>query len=181
MNITSLEIPDIFLIEPTVFGDDRGFFFEGFNEKIFAEATGVHTSFVQDNHSRSAKGVIRGLHYQIPPKCQGKIVRVTHGSIFDVAVDIRESSPFFGHWISQNLDAENKKQLWIPAGFAHGFMALEDNTEIVYKTTEFYAPEHECSILWNDPDIGISWPCYSPSLSSKDKHGITLKEADLFK
>ena len=178
MNITSLEIPDIFLIEPSVFGDTRGFFFESFNAKIFADSTGIDLNFVQDNHSCSAKGVIRGLHYQIPPKSQGKIVRVTHGSIFDVAVDIRESSPFYKCWVSQTLSAENKKQLWIPAGFAHGFMALEENTEIVYKTTEFYSPEHECSILWNDPNIGITWPInIDAKLSEKDKQALKFHDA----
>lgn len=178
MDLTSLEIPDVFLIEPTILGDARGFFFESFNQKVFTQATGVSASFVQDNHSRSAKGVVRGLHYQMAPKSQGKIVRVVHGSIFDVAVDIRANSPFFGRWVGQQLDAENKKQLWIPAGFAHGFMALEDNTEIVYKTTDFYAPEQECSILWNDPDIGIAWPSdIEPKLSEKDLRAVKLSDA----
>lgn len=180
MNITQTEIPDVLLIEPRVFGDDRGFFFESFNEQVFQDKTGLSLRFVQDNHSRSAKNVLRGLHYQIQ-QAQGKLVRVVAGAIFDVAVDIRKSSPTFGQWVGYELSAANKQQLWIPPGFAHGFVALEDGTEVLYKTTDYYAPAHERSILWNDPDLGIHWNLSGePIVSAKDQAGIPLKQADLF-
>ncbi|MBD1848813.1 dTDP-4-dehydrorhamnose 3,5-epimerase [Leptolyngbya sp. FACHB-711] len=180
MNITQTEIPDVLLIEPRVFGDDRGFFFESFNEQVFQDKTGLSLRFVQDNHSRSAKNVLRGLHYQIQ-QAQGKLVRVVAGAIFDVAVDIRKGSPTFGQWVGYELSAANKQQLWIPPGFAHGFVALEDGTEVLYKTTDYYAPAHERSILWNDPDLGIHWNLLGePIVSAKDQAGIPLKQADLF-
>lgn len=180
MKVIKTTIPDLFIFEPKVFDDGRGFFFESFNHVKFEEAIGRKINFVQDNHSKSSKGVLRGLHYQIQQP-QGKLVRVIQGEVFDVVVDIRKSSPTFGKWMGIALSAENKKQLWVPEGFAHGFVTLSENAEFIYKTTDYYAPTLERTISWNDPDIGISWPCYSPSLSSKDKHGITLKEADLFK
>lgn len=180
MNILPTEIPDVLIIEPRVFGDDRGFFFESFNEETFIEKTGVDVRFVQDNHSRSAQNVLRGLHYQIQ-QAQGKLVRVVAGAIFDVAVDIRENSPTFGQWVSCVLSAENKKQLWIPAGFAHGFLSLEDRTEVLYKATDFYAPAHERCILWNDPNLAIDWPLTAdPIVSSKDQVGKALNEAEVF-
>ncbi|MEP0912828.1 dTDP-4-dehydrorhamnose 3,5-epimerase [Leptolyngbya sp. GB1-A1] len=180
MNITQTEIPDVLLIEPRVFGDDRGFFFESFNEQVFQDKTGLSLRFVQDNHSRSAKNVLRGLHYQIQ-QAQGKLVRVVAGAIFDVAVDIRKGSPTFGQWVGYELSAANKQQLWIPPGFAHGFVALENGTEVLYKTTDYYAPAHERSILWNDPDLGIHWNLLGePIVSAKDQAGIPLKQADLF-
>lgn len=181
MRAIPTSIPDVLLIEPHVFGDERGFFFESFNQKIFAELTGVNTQFVQDNHSRSAKGVLRGLHYQLPQKAQGKLVRVIAGELFDVVVDIRKSSPTFGHSFSTILSAENKRQLWMPAGFAHGFVALSEVTEMLYKTTDFWAPEYERSILWNDPAIAIAWPLQGePTLSAKDRQGVLLSEAEVF-
>lgn len=168
MKLTRLAIPDVCLIVPRVFPDERGFFYESFNHQAFMAATSLNVEFIQDNHSHSAKGVIRGLHYQLTPKGQGKLVRVVSGSIFDVAVDIREGSATFGQWVGATLSAENKVQIWIPEGFAHGFMALEDNTEIIYKVTNYYSPEHECSIRWNDTDIGIEWPEGEYKLSDKD-------------
>lgn len=180
MNITQTEIPDVLLIEPRVFGDDRGFFFESFNEQVFQDKTGLDLRFVQDNHSRSAKNVLRGLHYQIQ-QAQGKLVRVVAGAIFDVAVDIRKSSPTFGQWVGYELSAANKQQLWVPPGFAHGFVALEDGTEVLYKTTDYYAPAHERSILWSDPDLDINWGLSGePIVSGKDQAGVPLKQADLF-
>lgn len=177
MNISSLVLPDILLIEPTVFGDDRGFFFESFNAKLFDEAVGQHVEFVQDNHSKSVKNVLRGLHFQQAPMAQGKLVRVIQGAVFDVAVDIRVSSPTFGQWVGEILSAENKKQLWIPAGFAHGFLTLSDDAEFVYKTTNYYAPSYEMGIQWNDPDIAIVWPLAGdPILSEKDKQHRFLRE-----
>ncbi len=180
MNIVKTNIPEVLIIEPKVFGDARGFFFESFNANGFAQATGLNVSFVQDNHSKSAKNVLRGLHYQIQ-QAQGKLVRVTQGEVFDVAVDIRQSSPTFGQWVSAHLSAENKRQMWIPPGFAHGFLVLADNTEFLYKTTDFYAPQHECCIKWDDASIGITWPLQgAPSLSAKDNLGASLQDAKKF-
>ena len=180
MNVTATAIPEVLLIEPRVFGDDRGFFFESFNQQKFAELTGVTDSFVQDNHSRSSRGVLRGLHYQIQ-QAQGKLVRASVGEIFDVAVDIRKGSPTFGKWVGAVLSAANKHQLWVPAGFAHGFVVYSDVAEVLYKTTDYYAPQHERSILWNDPTIGVDWGFDGEvQLSAKDEAGKTLQEADLF-
>lgn len=180
MKIIETEIPDVLIIEPRVFGDERGFFFESFNEKTFQEKTGTDVRFVQDNHSCSAQHVLRGLHYQIQ-QAQGKLVRVVSGAIFDVAVDIRRDSPTFGQWVSCTLSAENKKQIWIPAGFAHGFLSLADHTEVLYKATDFYAPAHERCILWNDPDLDIAWPLTAePVISTKDQAGQFLKNAEVF-
>lgn len=180
MNILPTEIPDVMLIEPRVFGDDRGFFFESFNAKVFVEKTGVQTPFVQDNHSRSIQNVLRGLHYQIQQP-QGKLIRTLVGSIFDVAVDIRKDSPHFGQWVGYELSAENKRQLWIPAGFAHGFVVRSQIAEVAYKTTNYYAPQHERCILWNDPDLAIDWQITAPPiLSVKDQAGVSFQSADLF-
>ena len=171
MKATRLSIPEVVLIEPKVFGDARGFFFESFNQKAFNEATGTHHAFVQDNHSRSSRGVLRGLHYQIQ-QAQGKLVRVARGAVFDVAVDIRRSSPTFGQWVGAELTEDNQHQLWVPPGFAHGFVVLSESADFLYKTTDYYAPQHERSIAWNDPSIGISWPALAqgqqPLLSAKD-------------
>ena len=181
MKATPLAIADVLLIEPTVYGDERGFFFESFNQARFESALGEQLDFVQDNHSRSARGVLRGLHYQIE-KPQGKLVRVTHGAVFDVAVDIRKSSATFGQWVGAELSAQNHKQLWVPPGFAHGFMVLSDSADFLYKTSEYYAPAHERCIVWNDPTIGINWPDIGsePVLSAKDRQGLTLEQAPLF-
>ena len=180
MKVTPTAIPDVLIIELRVFGDARGFFYESFNQKAFNEATGLSLNFVQDNHSRSAKGVLRGLHYQIQQP-QGKLVRVVRGAVFDVAVDIRKSSPTFGKWVGMELSEENHKQLWIPAGFAHGFVVTSDAAEFLYKTTDYYAPEHERCIAWNDQDIAIDWPLTTqPSLSAKDQRGLALCEAETF-
>lgn len=180
MNVIATAIPDVLVIEPKVFGDERGFFFESFNQRRFAESTGVSDAFVQDNHSKSARNVLRGLHYQIRQP-QGKLVRVVAGEVFDVAVDLRRSSPTFGKWVGVTLSADNKRQLWISAGFAHGFAVTSASAEFLYKTTDYYAPEHERCIAWNDPDIGIAWPIEgAPSLSLKDQLGKRLTEADLF-
>ena len=180
MHVIPTEIPDVLVIEPLVFGDDRGFFFESFNESAFNEKTGANVRFVQDNHSRSAKNVLRGLHYQIE-QAQGKLVRVVAGAIFDVAVDIRRSSPTFGMWVSCELSAANKRQLWVPAGFAHGFVSLEEGTEVLYKTTDYYAPAYERSILWNDPDLAIAWELTEdPVLSSKDQAGQPFRTAEVY-
>lgn len=171
MKVTPTRIPDVLLIEPKVFGDDRGFFFESYNQKAFQEATGLNVSFVQDNHSKSAKNVLRGLHYQIEQP-QGKLVRVTHGEVFDAAVDIRKGSKTYGQWVGLILSAENKKQLWIPPGFAHGFLTLSETAEFLYKTTEYYSPEHERCIVWNDADIAIEWLIQGlPQISPKDERG----------
>jgi len=171
MKATSLAISDVLLIEPQVFGDARGFFYEAFNQKQFDTAIGRHIAFVQDNHSKSAKGVLRGLHFQ-DPKPQGKLVRVTYGEVFDVVVDIRKNSPTYGQWVAEVLSGDNKKQLWIPEGLAHGFLVLSETAEFLYKTTDFYAPEYEHTIAWNDPDLAIEWPLYeAPQLSSKDQQG----------
>ena len=180
MKVTPLNIPDVLLIEPQVFGDDRGFFYESFNQNKFEAALGQKINFVQDNHSKSMKGVLRGLHYQLTPKAQGKLVRVIQGEVFDVAVDLRQSSPTFGKWVGGILSSDNKKQLWIPEGFAHGFLTLSDTAEFLYKTTDFYSPEHEQSILWDDETIGIDWPLEDVSLSSKDNAALSLKEAKYF-
>jgi dTDP-4-dehydrorhamnose 3,5-epimerase len=180
MNFTRLEIPDVVLIEPKVFGDDRGFFYECFNRRMFAQGTGVDPDFVQDNHSRSSHGVLRGLHYQIQ-QTQGKLVRVVQGRVFDVAVDLRRSSPTFGQWTGMELSGENKRVLWVPPGFAHGFVTLSDTAEFLYKTTDYYAPAHERSILWNDPQIGIRWPIdFAPILAKKDAAGSLLRDAEVF-
>ncbi len=181
MKATRLAIPEVVLIEPKVFGDARGFFFESFNQKAFNEATGTNHQFVQDNHSRSAKGVLRGLHYQIPQP-QGKLVRVVQGAVFDVAVDIRRSSPTFGQWVGEELSEHNHRQLWVPPGFAHGFLVLSDSAEFLYKTTDYYAPQFERCIAWNDPDIAVVWPQlkYAPILSAKDQQGLQLCHAEVF-
>jgi dTDP-4-dehydrorhamnose 3,5-epimerase len=179
MKVLPTEIPDVLIIEPRVFEDDRGFFFESFNAKAFAEKTGVTTPFVQDNHSRSSLNVLRGLHYQIE-QAQGKLVRVIAGSILDVAVDIRKASPTFGQWVSCLLSAENKHMLWIPAGFAHGFLVLE-TAEVLYKTTDYYVPQHERCIRWDDPDLAIDWQLSAePILSAKDSAGKPLRLAELY-
>lgn len=180
MKVSRLSIPDVVLLEPRVYGDERGFFFESFNQRLFEEAIGKPLEFVQDNHSRSAKNVLRGLHYQIRQP-QGKLVRVLAGEVFDVAVDIRKSSPTFGKWIGEILSAENRKQLWIPVGFAHGFLVLSEHAEFFYKTTDYYAPEHERCIAWNDPGLDIRWPFSSePVLSEKDRAGRFLSETEVF-
>lgn len=173
-------IPEVIILEPKVFGDDRGFFFESFNAKAFEQATGVKREFVQDNHSKSAKNVLRGLHYQIQNP-QGKLVRVVQGEVFDVVVDLRKSSTTFGQWLGVHLSAENKKQLWVPEGFAHGFVVLSDSAEFLYKTTDYYAPEFERSLLWNDPDLNIPWPIDAePKLAAKDMAGKRLLDAECF-
>lgn len=181
MRAIPMAIPDVFLFTPKVFGDDRGFFYESFNARVFSEVTGLQPDFVQDNHSRSVKGVLRGLHYQLPPYAQGKLVRVVQGEVFDVAVDIRRSSPTFGKWVGAALSAENKQQLWIPAGFAHGFITLSETAEFVYKTTDLYVAKSERCIAWDDPQIAIEWPFNGqPLLSGKDQQGVALSDADLF-
>lgn len=180
MKATRLAIPDVVLLEPKIFGDDRGFFFESFNQQRFEEAIGRTVNFVQDNHSRSAKGVLRGLHYQIQQP-QGKLVRVTHGEVFDVAVDLRKSSTTFGKWVGAVLSAENKHQLWVPEGFAHGFLVLSEYADFLYKTTNYYAPSQERCILWNNPEISISWPINeNPILSPKDARGVSLDSAEVY-
>lgn len=180
MKVTDTKIPDVKIIEPTVFEDERGFFFESFNHKKFEEAIGRSVTFVQDNHSRSSKGVLRGLHYQLPPCAQGKLVRVVQGEVFDVAVDIRKSSPTYGQWVAETLSAENKKQLWIPEGFAHGFFTLSDSSEVLYKTLNYYTPELERFLRWDDLVISINWPTSSPSLSQKDQRGVNFENAEVF-
>lgn len=181
MNIVDTKIPDVKLIEPKVFGDERGFFLESFNQSIFDNAVGRHVDFVQDNHSMSKKGVLRGLHYQLAPHAQGKLVRCVEGEVFDVAVDIRRSSETFGQWVGVHLSAENNRQLWIPEGFAHGFITLSDRVQFIYKTTNYYAPQSERSILWNDPQINIEWPeVEEMTLSGKDKDGVLLNNAETF-
>ena len=168
-------IADVLILEPRVFGDERGFFFESFNEQSFRELTGVAANFVQDNHSRSARNVLRGLHYQAQPRAQGKLVRVIEGSVFDVALDIRKGSPTYGRWVGEVLSAENKRQMWIPAGLAHGFLTMTDMAEFLYKTTDYWSPEHERCIAWNDPDVGVEWPLDGPpSLSPKDQAGAAF-------
>jgi dTDP-4-dehydrorhamnose 3,5-epimerase len=180
MKVICCNIPDVLIIEPKVFGDERGFFFESFNQKRFEELTGVKSHFVQDNHSRSAQYVLRGLHYQIRQP-QGKLVRVTAGEVFDVCVDLRKHSETFGHSVAVMLSAQNHRQLWIPPGFAHGFLVVSSHAEFLYKTTDYYAPEHERSLLWNDPALGIDWPLTAePLLSAKDKIGLPLAQAEVF-
>jgi dTDP-4-dehydrorhamnose 3,5-epimerase len=180
MLVTPTEIPDVLEIAPKVFGDQRGFFFESYNHLVFRDKTGLDVTFVQDNHSCSAKNVLRGLHYQIHHP-QGKLVRVIKGSIYDVVVDIRRSSPTFGQWVSRLLTAEEKNQLWVPPGFAHGFLVLSDQAEVLYKATDYYAPEYDRCIRWNDPDIGIHWPLEAePTLSAKDAVGKFLQEAEVY-
>ena len=178
--VTQTALPDVLILEPKVFGDERGFFFESFNRRDFEKACGLQVDFVQDNHSKSSKGVLRGLHYQIQHP-QGKLVRVTQGQVFDVAVDLRRSSPHFGKWVGVELSADNKRQLWVPPGFAHGFLVMSESAEFLYKTTDYWFPEHERSLLWNDPTVGIVWPIQdTPKLASKDADGKTLDQADLF-
>jgi len=180
LKVTPTSIPSVLIIEPKVFGDTRGFFFESFNQRDFNQATGLDVNFVQDNHSRSSKGVLRGLHYQIQQP-QGKLVRVVRGSIFDVTVDLRKSSPTFGQWVGMELNEDNHCQLWIPPGFAHGFYVLSDSADFLYKTTDYYAPEFECSLIWNDPTIGIEWPLNTqPIISAKDVQGKKLADAEVF-
>lgn len=180
MNFTPTALPEVVLIEPRVFGDDRGFFFESFNRREFEHHTGVSADFVQDNHSRSSRGVLRGLHYQIR-QAQGKLVRVVEGQVFDVAVDMRRTSPNFGKWVGVLLDAERKSMLWIPPGFAHGFVTLSPTADFLYKTTEYYAPEHERSLRWNDETVGVRWPFdFSPTLSAKDLAAPGLTDAEVY-
>lgn len=180
MNIIPTHIPDVLVIEPRVFEDDRGFFYESYNEKAFAHRTGISVHFVQDNHSRSSRHILRGLHYQIQQP-QGKLVRVIAGSVFDVAVDLRKRSATFGQWTGCLLSAENKRQLWLPAGLAHGFLVISDYAEVLYKTTDYYAPNHERCILWNDPDLAIAWPLTAdPILSKKDQAGQRFQAAEVF-
>lgn len=177
MNLTVVptEIPGVLILEPKVFGDSRGFFLESFNQESFRQATGLDVNFVQDNHSRSRKGVLRGLHYQLPPHAQGKLVRVVSGSVFDVAVDMRRESPTYGRWVGVELSEENHRQLWIPAGLAHGFLVTSESADFLYKVTALYAPEHERSILWNDPTLAIRWPTtQAPLVSLKDQEGLAF-------
>jgi len=180
MKVTATAIPDVLVLEPAVFADERGFFFESFNHKRFAETVGRAVTFVQDNHAQSRKGVIRGLHYQIN-QAQDKLLRVVRGEVYDVAVDLRRSSPTFGRWVGVALSAQNKKQLWVPKGFAHGYLALSEATELLYKVTDYYAPAHERCLLWNDPAVQIDWPLEAePILSAKDRLGLTLDQAEVF-
>ncbi len=180
MNVTPTDIPDVLVLEPRVFGDDRGFFLESYNEQAFREKTGVTLPFVQDNHSKSGKYVLRGLHYQIQQP-QGKLVRAIAGEIYDVAVDLRRSSPSFGQWVGVSLSADNKRQVWVPPGFAHGFLVVSDSAEVLYKTTNYYAPAHERSLLWNDPDVGITWNLdREPILSQKDQAATPLAQAEVY-
>ena len=178
--VTPTALPGVLILEPKVFGDARGFFFESFNQRDFAQATGLDVQFVQDNHSRSVKGVLRGLHYQIQ-RPQGKLVRVTQGEVFDVAVDLRRSSPHFGKWVGVVLSADNHRQLWVPPGFAHGFVVTSDSAEFLYKTTDYWYPEHERSLLWNDPALNVQWPLQAPpQLAAKDSAGKQLSGAEVF-
>lgn len=180
MKVTKTAIPDVLIVEPTVFGDERGFFYESYNQRKWKELTGLDTHFVQDNHSKSSQGVLRGIHYQIKHS-QGKLVRVVAGEVFDVAVDLRKSSPTFGKWVAEHLSAKNKKMLWVPEGFGHGFLVLSETAEFLYRTTDFYAPEHECCISWDDPDLKIEWPADSkPQLSEKDMNGSLFAEAECY-
>jgi dTDP-4-dehydrorhamnose 3,5-epimerase len=182
MKVVPTALPGVLILEPTVFRDERGFFLESFNQRSFDEAVGQHVEFVQDNHSCSRRGALRGLHFQLPPHTQGKLVRVVRGSVFDVAVDLRRGSPTFARWVSATLDATSQRQLWIPPGFAHGFVALEDDTHFLYKTTDFYTKECERSIVWNDPSLAIDWPLagQAPLLAPKDAAAPTLAQAELF-
>lgn len=180
MQVIRTTIPEVLILEPTLFGDDRGFFYESYNQQTFQALTGIEAQFVQDNHSKSVKGVLRGLHYQIQQP-QGKLVRVVAGEVFDVAVDLRRHSSTFGQWVGVMLSGENKRQLWVPPGFAHGFLVMQDNTEFLYKTTDYYAPQHERCIRWDDPALGIDWPLKeAPNLSAKDKLGSDFSAAELF-
>jgi dTDP-4-dehydrorhamnose 3,5-epimerase len=180
MNIISTQVSDVLIIEPRVFEDNRGFFYESYNERAFAEKAGIATHFVQDNHSRSTQNVLRGLHYQIQQP-QGKLVRAIVGAVFDVAVDLRKSSPTFGQWVGTLLSAENKRQLWIPVGFAHGFYVVSEVAEVLYKATDYYAPQHERCVHWNDPDLAIAWSLTGePIVSAKDQAGLSLKTAEVF-
>jgi len=180
MKVIASELPGVLILEPRVFGDERGFFYESFNARTFSEATGLNREFVQDNHSRSQRGVLRGLHYQLQQP-QGKLVRAVVGEVFDVSVDLRRSSPSFGRWVGVHLSAENKRQLWLPEGFAHGFLVLSEYAEVLYKTTDYYAPAHERCIRWDDPSLAIDWPLESaPQLSAKDQAGLSLADAQVF-
>ena len=180
MQVTATPIPEVLLQQPKVFGDERGFLLESFNQRVWQEVTGLDSTFVQDNHSRSSRGVLRGIHYQLRQP-QGKLVRVVAGEVFDVAVDLRRSSPTFGHWVGEVLSAENKHQLWIPEGFGHAFVVLSETADFLYKATDYYAPEHERCIIWNDPAIGIAWPAgIEPCLSQKDQAGALLAAAELY-
>ncbi|MEO1766213.1 dTDP-4-dehydrorhamnose 3,5-epimerase [Thiobacter aerophilum] len=180
MRVVPTHLPDVLVLEPKVFGDERGFFFESYNRRAFAQATGVDCEFVQDNHSRSVRNVLRGLHYQIRQP-QGKLVRVVAGEVFDVAVDLRRSSPHFGHWVGVHLSAQNKRMVWIPPGFAHGFLVLSEAAEFLYKTTDYYAPEHERCLRWDDASVGIVWPLAGkPLLSAKDRQGVSLAQAEVY-
>jgi dTDP-4-dehydrorhamnose 3,5-epimerase len=181
VKVIATALPEVLILEPQVFGDERGFFYESFNARRFAEATGVNREFVQDNHSRSARGVLRGLHYQLQ-QAQGKLVRVSAGEVYDVAVDVRRSSPNFGKWVGVHLSAENKRQLWVPEGFAHGFLVLSEYAEFLYKTTDYYAPAHERCIRWDDAHLAIDWPLdgLTPQLSAKDQQGLSLQDAETF-
>ena len=181
MNVIPTAIADVLVIEPKVFGDARGFFFESFNQSAFHQATGLDVAFVQDNHSRSARGVLRGLHYQIE-QAQGKLVRVVRGSVFDVAVDLRKASATFGQWVGVELSEDNKRQMWIPPGFAHGFLTLSESADFLYKTSDYYAPQHECCIAWNDPTLAVDWPLtgLAPLISAKDQSGVALRDAPVF-
>jgi dTDP-4-dehydrorhamnose 3,5-epimerase len=180
VNVIPSSLPDVLILEPKVFGDERGLFYESYNERDFAARTGIHTRFVQDNHSRSVKNVLRGLHYQIRQP-QGKLIRVTAGEVFDVAVDIRHSSPTYGRWTTATLSADNRRMLWVPPGFAHGFLVISDSAEVLYKTTEYWAAQYERCIIWNDPDLNVPWPLDGkPILSARDRQGLPLKQAELF-
>ena len=184
MKFIPTAIPDVLILEPKVFGDERGFFMESFNQRAFNDAVGREVAFVQDNHSRSAKGVLRGLHFQLPPHAQGKLVRVTQGTVYDVAVDIRRGSETFGQWVGVELSSENARQLWVPAGFAHGFVTLSDTADFLYKTTDYYAPEHERALAWNDAHVGVEWPLHEltapPAVSAKDAQAASWADCELF-
>lgn len=182
MKVTPTRLPEVLIFEPRVFGDERGFFLESFRQNVFDEAVGTHFDFVQDNHSRSSRGVLRGLHYQLDPAAQGKLVRVTQGRVLDVAVDVRRSSPRFGQWVGVELSGENHRQLWVPPGFAHGFLVLSDSADFLYKTTNYYAPQAERCIRWDDPALGIDWPDagMAPQVSAKDAQGVSLAQAEVF-
>ncbi len=182
MKAVATAITGVLILEPKVFGDERGFFLESFNQRAFDAAVGEHVAFVQDNHSRSARGVLRGLHYQLPPHAQGKLVRVTHGRVFDVAVDVRRGSPTFRQWVGVELSGESHRQLWLPAGMAHGFLVLSDSADFLYKTTDYYAPQAECAIRWDDPELAIAWPDggSAPQLSARDASAPRLADANIF-
>jgi dTDP-4-dehydrorhamnose 3,5-epimerase len=180
MQVIRTAIPEVLILAPRVFGDARGFFYESFNRRVFAEATGHDVEFVQDNHSRSAKGVLRGMHYQVK-QAQGKLVRVTYGRVFDAVVDLRRSSPTFGRWVGTELSDEDKQMLWVPEGFAHGFLVLSESADFLYKTTDYYAPQHERTLCWDDPEVGIEWPLEGePVLAAKDRDGKALRDAEVY-